>query len=70
MSAYHDRAAMLRSELLKKREGALGTMVRGCSLFAGDASHIAQGRPLGSRIEDNPEPPQQKAFSNLSKTKL
>src|SRR5450759_227434 len=60
---------MLRSELLKKREGALGTKVRGCSLFAGDASHTAQGRPLGSRIEDSPEPPQQKAFSNLSRTK-
>jgi hypothetical protein len=30
-----------------KREGALGTKVRGCSYFEGDASHTAHVRPLG-----------------------
>jgi hypothetical protein len=39
-------------------------------LFEGDASHTAQGRPLGSRIENSPEPRQQKVFSILSGTKL
>ena len=39
-------------ELLKKREGALGTKVRGCSFLEGDASHTAQGRPLALRIEE------------------
>jgi hypothetical protein len=53
----------------KKREGALGTKVRGCSFFEGDASHIAQARPLGLRIEDSPEAPQQKAFSTHIKNK-
>jgi hypothetical protein len=46
-----------RSELIeKKREGALGTKVRGCSFFEGDASHTAQARPLGSRIEETEAP--------------
>jgi hypothetical protein len=53
----------------KKREGALGTKVRGCSFFEGDTSHTAQTRPLGSRIEDSPETPQQKAFSTHIKNK-
>jgi hypothetical protein len=39
-------------ELLKKREAALGTKVRGCSFFEGDASHTAQARPLALRIEE------------------
>jgi hypothetical protein len=30
---------------------------------------LAQPRPLGSHIEDSTETPQQKAFSNLSRTK-
>jgi len=53
----------------KNREGALGTKVRGCSFFEGDASHTAQARPLGSRIEDGSEAPQQKAFSTHIKNK-
>jgi hypothetical protein len=53
----------------KKREGALGTKVRGCSYFEGDASHTAQARPLGSRIEDSPEV-SKKLFQHTSKTKL
>jgi len=35
----------------KKREGALGTKVRGCSFFEGVASHTAQARPLALRVE-------------------
>jgi hypothetical protein len=54
----------------KKREGALGTKVRGCSFFEGDASHTAQARPLGSSIDDSPEAPQQKAFSTHIKNKI
>jgi hypothetical protein len=53
----------------KKREGALGTKVRGCSFFEGDALHTAQVRPLGSRIKDSSEAPRQKAFSTHIKNK-
>jgi hypothetical protein len=38
-------------------------------LFEGDASHTAQGRPLGSRTDDSPEVPQQKAVSTHIKNK-
>jgi hypothetical protein len=42
---------------LRKREGALGTKVGGCSFIEGDASHTARGRPLALRIEETEAPP-------------
>jgi hypothetical protein len=51
---------------LRKREGALGTKVGGCSFIEGDASHTAQGRPLALRIEETEVPPAIR-FSNARK---
>jgi len=47
----------------------LGQRSEAALFFEGDALHTAQARPLGSRIKDSPEAPQQKAFSTHIKNK-
>ena len=47
----------------------MGQRSEAALFLEGDASHTAQARPLGSRIEDSSEAPQQKAFSTHIKNK-
>jgi hypothetical protein len=41
-----------KSKRLEKRKGALGTKVKGCSVFEGVALHIAQARQPGSHTKE------------------
>jgi len=49
-------------QTIRKREGALGTKVKGCSFFEGDALHTAQARPL-ILCSEEAEAPQAKSIS-------
>ncbi len=57
---WHGIPRTLRTN--RKREGALGTKVKGFSFFEGDALHTAQARPLLLRSEEA-EAPQAKSIS-------
>jgi hypothetical protein len=54
---------------LKKTRGRSWDKGQRLLFSEGDASHTAQTRPLGSRIEDSSEALQQKAFSTHIKNK-
>ncbi len=54
---------------MKKREGALGEKSEAAHFFEGDASHIAQARPLTLRIEET-KPPYAIALQRTEKAHL
>ena len=65
----HDILRGMNAVAWKKREGALGTKVEGCSFLEGVASHTAQARPLGFRIK-KAEAPRATSLSNAWKRRL
>ena len=64
------RNPLIVNRLEKNERALLGQRSEVALFFEGDASHTAQTRPLGSRIEDSSEALQQKAFSTHIKNKI